>query len=417
MKTPKPIFQLVVFFLVVGFRVYNAQGNALKLEEVRQEVMERNPSIQAAKARADARKYSAKIERSLPAPEFSYERWGLGGGKIAEESWYGIRQKIPFPSKLSRKAQSMEHEANAQGYHAQGTERELLSQAEKAYFDLFYYSRALPNVEENAILFRQFIRSGAAKYATSEIAQVDLVRAQTELTKLLNLKITLEQEKASIDLELKTLMNRVFDVPLGTPEAPTMRELPNVDALEHWALSNRPEVRAAEHHIEHLRANRAVAKLEYVPDFEVRYAYRTRPLLDNDSMVMVGIELPFFWLNRPRAVNRMAEAELKEAQANFSSLQLETRAAIHRAWTGADTARRSAQLIETTLLPQARQTQKIMVKAYATRQVTFLDLVDAERTRLDAELEWASQLRNFGQRIADLERLLGNSLSEVSYEK
>jgi outer membrane protein TolC len=416
MKNPKPIYYAALGFFI-GSWALGAENNVLKLDDVRQEVLAHNPAVQAAQSRAQARKDAVSLERTLPAPEVSYERWGIGAGEAAEENWYGIRQKFPFPTKFSRRARSAEHEARAEAYHAIGTERDLLLEADKAYFDLFLYSQALPLMQENINLLRRFLGSGNAKYATGQIAQTDLIRAQTELTKLLNQQITLEQERVSTELTLKTLMNHAFEDALGIPEAPVLRELPKIKALEEWALGHRPEVKAAEHHIEHFQADRAVAKQEYVPDFEIRYAYRERPLGEDDSFIMAGIELPFVWFSRPRALNRIAEQRLTEAQASLASLQLETRAALWKAWTAAETARRSVVLIETTLIPQARQAQNTMEKAYTTGHARFLEWLDTQRVRLDAELEWVTQLRTYGQGVADLERLLGNRLTEIADEK
>lgn len=416
MKYPKPVFYAALGFLI-GTSAFGAENDVLKLDDVRREVLAHNPAVQAAQSRAQARKDAVSLERTLPAPEVSYERWGIGGDAAAEENWYGIRQKFPFPTKFSRQARSSEHEARAEEYHAIGTERDLLLEAEKAYFDLFFYSRALPLMQENINLLRRFLGSGNAKYATGQIAQTDLIRAQTELTKLLNQQITLEQEKVSTELTLKTLMNHPFEDDLGVPETPLLHELPKVAVLEQWALSHRPEVKAAEHHIEHFQADRSVAKQEYIPDFEIRYAYRERPLGEDDSFIMAGIELPFLWFSRPRALNRIAGQKLTEAEADLASLQLETRAALWKAWTAAETARRSAVLIETTLIPQARQAQNTMEKAYTTGHARFLEWLDTQRIRLDAELEWVTQLRIYGQGVAVLERLLGNRLTEITYEK
>ncbi len=68
------------------------------------------------------------------------------------------------------------------------------------------------------------------------------------------------------------------------------------------------------------------------------------------------------------------------------------------------------ELYRTTVLPQAEQTLEAAQAGYRTDRADFLDLIDAERTLLDYQLEYIRALVRLEQQRAALEHVIGQSL-------
>ena len=94
---------------------------------------------------------------------------------------------------------------------------------------------------------------------------------------------------------MNALLDRVPNSPLGVPAEPA---LPSLDFaakdLETKALESRPEVHAARHHVDHMKAELWAARSEYLPDASLQYCRR---VFDNDrkddNIVMVKFNVHF----------------------------------------------------------------------------------------------------------------------------
>ena len=105
----------------------------------------------------------------------------------------------------------------------------------------------------------------------------------------------------------------------------------------------------------------------------------------------------------------MREAEERLAAARSHRFaeedELVARAdAILYEWRDAD---RRAALYDSALLPKAVQSLEATMTAYQTGRGRFLDVIDAQRTLLDFELELARARADRGRSAASLEAITG----------
>ncbi len=73
-------------------------------------------------------------------------------------------------------------------------------------------------------------------------------------------------------------------------------------------------------------------------------------------------------------------------------------------------AARKIDLYGDTLIPKARQSLKATEAAYRAGEATFVDLVDAERVRLEFQLAHERALANHAIRLGQLRMLVGRPL-------
>jgi outer membrane protein TolC len=150
-----------------------------------------------------------------------------------------------------------------------------------------------------------------------------------------------------------------------------------------------------------------VAKLASAPEFEVRVEARQfagrSGFQEYDTGVFINI--PWLWRGKYKAMVKeardergMAEAEL-QAEINMTMLD------VKETYTKADAALRLMKLYDEKLLPKARQLIEATRAAYETGDVTFLELVEAQKALRDAQLAQARAMAEHGRSRAELDSI------------
>ncbi|MBK8576497.1 MAG: TolC family protein [Elusimicrobia bacterium] len=412
---------LAIIFFMASEGVWGGETNVspLSLATVMEVVQRDNPEIKAARERW--RSFAARVAQSATPdkPRLEFERMYSPRGKNvwtdAEEKNIVISQEIPFPTTLyyaSRRARQEAEEAEA-GFQAK--ELDVLSRAKRAYSMLYLSHHAIQIFKENADLMGQFSKVAEARYAAGKATQSDALKAQVELSKMLNELVSLQQEKEINAAMLNTLLNRSPESPLGIPQEPNPQTLAlSLAQLEAQAVESRPDLRGAALAVEKSRTQVTLGRSDYLPDLMLQY--RRRDMADGmDSHdAMVGFTLPlWFWKQGARV--REARAERDMALAEYQSMKNMTHFDVKSLLVKVQTSHRLAELYQTSVLPQAEHALNVTSAAYRADKMSFLELLDAVRSLLQFRLEYYEHLSQYEQFKAELERVVGVDL--VSKEK
>jgi cobalt-zinc-cadmium efflux system outer membrane protein len=382
-------------------------------------VQQENPEIKAAQERWQA--YRARIAQAATPdkPRLDFERMYAPQGENvwsdAKEKNLILSQTIPFPTTLyyaGRKARQEAEEAEA-SYLAK--EQDVLARAKHAYARLYLSRHAIHIFEENVDLMRQFSKVAEAKYVAGKASQSDALKAQVELSKMLNELVTLQQEKETNEALLNTLLNRSPDSPLGFPmdlDPHILKE--SVSDLEVLALNCSPVLRGAAMAVDRSQTQVTLGRSDYLPEIMLQYRRREMDTGLDSHDAMVGFTLPL-WFWKQGAIVKEARAERHMAQAEYQSMKNETRYDVKSLFVKVQTAQRLIELYQTSVLPQAEQALKIAEASYRADKMSFLDLLDAVRSLLQFRLEHYGHFAQCEQFKADLERVVGVPL--VSKEK
>lgn len=375
----------------------------------------RNPEIVAARKMWEMARAKVAAESAWPAPEVGVEYWGFARSSLnagtAEEKWYDVAQTVPFPGKLSLRGRSAAHAARREEENYRATELEVVSQVKQAYFDLLLAQKTVKVLEETAEILRRIAGTAESKYAVGKTSQPSVLRAQVELSKTQNAAITARQSRDTARAKLNALLARPVETPLEAEEEPKLEPIPEAAELEKSAFANRPEVHAAGHHVDHMRAELAAQRADYLPDFMLQYTLRERNNMRPDSVAMVKMTLPFLWFRRQRAIIRSTVAEKEHADAALEAARVKTAYEIRETAAALDAARRMVELYRTTILPQSEQSLRVAESGYRADRIAFLELMEAEKALVDSKLEYYKAVSDYGTRLSQLERVMGVELA------
>jgi outer membrane protein, heavy metal efflux system len=412
---------LAVLFLLNNKTAAQQAEAASALDALVAEALERNPELSALRRGFDARRARVPQAKALPEPMLSYGYAGnaplppfdIQKGDPASARMVSFTQEFPYPGKLALKGKQANVEAEAGYWEYEQARLNLVAEVKDAYFDLFYLHKALATVAKNKTLLERFTRIAEASYTVGKAPQQDVLKAQVEVSKLLEQQTLLEQRRQLAEARLNSLLFRAPDRPLGAPAEVKPREFKSSLAqLGELALANYPGLKVQRRRIDREQYGVELAHKEFYPDFTVSLTYFNRPGLPEMYGVNVGVKLPlYFWQKqRPALVEATANAAAERQRFEQTHTLLFLR--IRERHLAAQSAQRLAQLYRTTILPQASLVLEAALAGYEADKADFLTLLDSLVTLLNYELSYYEQLSNQEKAIAALEPFIGVSLRE-----
>lgn len=373
-----------------------------------------NPEIRAALKRWEAARRRIASEATPDKPRLDIERMYAPSGKTplngADEKALAITQELPFPSTLYLRGSRAAKAAAVAEQAYLAKVREVRAKTRSAYAALYLASRSRGLLEENVDLMRRFAKVAESKVAAGTSAESDALKAQVELTRMLNMGLAVDEERELASVMLNALMGRPAGEPLGSPrDLRPGRVEKAFEELEAAAFARRPELRQAVLAAELSGTSLSLARSEFLPDVMLTYRSRRDPMRGRTSDAVLGLSLPL-WFWKPAAMIAEASAERDMAEAELESARLMTAADLRTAFVRARTAQRLVESYRTSLLPQAESALKVAESGYRAGWTTFLDLLDAQRSLLSFKLEYYQYLAEYERRAAELERIVGEGL-------
>jgi outer membrane protein TolC len=387
---------------------------SLRLTDVIEEARAQNPDITAARARAQAAAYLPRQVSAYDDPVFSYEAWNAPESfdvARADNNILKLSQKVPFPGKRTLAGTAAERDADVARSEADMVQLDVIAAVKRAYWDLWLVHENLLVYSRDQDLVERLARIAEQKYAVGQVSQPDVLRAQVELTRLINRVSTERLGVETARAELGALLSREDPGTIGIPEEPVnMRLEENLATLTDLGLRQRPELAAQQASIARFEANRRSARLGYFPDFEFA-AERFYNFDRRDGLgAMVSISIPLVYKYKYDAAVGEASARITTAQADLRRLQDRIRREVRQAFLRARTALAQRDLFLSTHIPQAEQALRASLTSYETGRLDFLSLIDSVRAIESVHLEHFQAEADFEKAYADLERAVGGDV-------
>jgi multidrug efflux system outer membrane protein len=260
------------------------------------------------------------------------------------------------------------------------------------------------------------------RYRRGLTSSLDVRQARRILAGARALLPSLRQELSITQQRLSVLLGRYPETrpPRKQPEDYFQRLEPVPPGLTSDLLLRRPDLKSAEAGLRALNARVGVAKASRFPRItltgesgyssdELSNLFRPETQLWN---IALGIAQPLFDAGRLKAGQRAAEARYDQGAAQFAKTLLTAFSEVE----GALVARREELERRERLLrffQEARATQEVAESRYSRGLVNYLDVLEAQRTRFEAEENLVLvDLAIFTNRVS-LHRALGGGWAQL----
>ena len=419
-----PPSHALLFALALAFASSTwAQEAALgsSVESLLAYAQQHNAEIAAMRHEAQAAQERIVPAGALPDPRFratlqditqmGTQNPSILPGRVGKAG-YLFMQDVPWFGKRELRSEIARQDAQGAQARTAGTWAELSSRIQGAYVQLWFVQRNEQLLHENLGLMAQLEQVALTRYAGGLAAQQDVIRAQVEQGGMAAEQIALQMEHHHLHAKVNALLGRDPDAALAPPA--TLRALPAAQQLD-WSLlrervqAKNPQLFAEEARVQSAQKSRDLVRRNRYPDFTFGVSPMQSGTAIKEWELMVELNIPLQQGSRA-AQEREAEAMLSAAQARRRAAADQLFSDLTQSLSALDAARRSAELMESRLLPQAELTFQSALAAYENGKVDFATLLDAQKQIRQARLGQLKAQQDAHLQLAEIERILGETL-------
>jgi outer membrane protein TolC len=414
---------LIILFVSMGMINYGRaeENTTLSLPSLIDEALSKNPMLST-----KDNQVKALGERIPPAGTLPDPKLKLGLANLPEEFDFNespmsqkqiaLSQKLPFPGKLRLKKEMARDEYNLSRAEFDYNQLELINRVKTTYYSLFFIEKSIGITEKNKTVLENFLEIARTRYTVGKGIQQDVMKAEVELSRMIEKLVMLKQQKTTATAQLNTLLGREPATPLeGSPEVSKTTFSLNPEKIRNASLEDHPLLRSVESLQGKAESAHSLARREYYPDFEVTFAYAQR----EDSFHQdrpdffsgfVGINLPIWHKTKLSRKVEETRYTILSAEKRCEDTRNNLQFRISNILAEIDQNDHLINLYQDGIVPQATHTLNSSLASYQVGTVDFLTLLTNLLTLFRYELEYYRVLTDYEKNLANLELAMGKRL-------
>ena len=376
-----------------------------------------NPALAAFSWEVRAREAGTIQAGLLPNPEIEALLEEFGGSGSVEgfkgaETTILLGQLIPLGGKISKRKRLAALGASLAEWDYEAARLDVLTGTAKAFADVLAAQRELEITEELAGLAERVYSTVAEQAAAGQISPIHEKRAGVALSQA---KIRAARARRGLEAARKSAAakwgstNPRFTMAEGSLDI--LSPLPPYDHLAEYVSQN-PDIARWAAEMEEREAALSLEKADAIPDPFVSGGYR-RIAENDDNAFVVGLSIPIPILNRNQGGILEARRRVSKAEEEKRDALVTVSAFLSAAYKDLSAAYEEAETLRNEVLPDAGSAYESIFEGYREGKFTLLDVLDAQRTVFDTEIQYIQALRAYHHSLADVGRLTGTPIDEI----
>ena len=376
-------------------------------------VLKRNADIPAMQAAWQAAQARIEQASAFDDPRLSYQiaPQTLGQNNVDFGQKFSISQRLPWSGKRGLRADVTRFEADASHEGVNRARLRLTEATQRSYADWYFVHAALRINRINQSLLVEFQNIAQIKYAAGRTSKQDVLRAEVEATLLEHRNIVLERQRREVLSRINTLLQRLPDKPLPEPGGLSkVITLPSINTMRQQALKNHPDLRALQARILASRRRQALSERDFYPDVTVSVGYNSLWNQD-EKRLMVGASINIPLRGKRNAATDETRAQTLRLDADQKTKVAKILDAVQRAYEQVRENEHVLKLYQNRLLPLAEENLAAAQSEYESGSGGFLDLISAEKNRIQTHLQLEQARADYHRRLATLKYTIGGPLA------
>lgn len=423
MNTQRILLWILIAVLSVGPGIAAQQPPtppaAVNLADLLREAEQKHPAIRAVARMVEAKRARVPQAKSLPDPTATVGWMGniapfdVQRGDPSSYRGISAMEEFPYPGKLRLRGEIASKDVSAEQWTLEAVRRQIRREVEIAYFELWSVEKALDITQKDKDLLEKFERIAEEKYKVGKGLQQDVLRAQVEVSRVLQRLTILQQRQRTFQAEINSLLLRPPDSPLG-PLAPVEKSLLNysLEELLSHAEASAPEIRRQQELIEQSQYAVNLARKDYYPDFRVGYMYQQRPNMPDMHGFTFGINIPIFYKTKQRQAENEAASSLAGNHETREAIRTALFFQVEEQYLQARASDELLTLYSKAIVPQSTLALESGLASYQVGSLDFLSLITSFTSVLDYEINYYDELANYQKALARLEEITGIQLTK-----
>ncbi len=374
-------------------------GPALKLEELEQMALTRNPTLSQANAEVRAAEGTKQQSGLYPNPTVGYYGDEIRGGSFrsGKEGAF-LSQTIVLGGKLGAARQTAEQQRLQAVINVEAQRYRVLSGVRSLYYEVLAAQRLVQIRRQLLSLANDAVDTSHQLGNVGEADQPDILQSEVEAEQAGLALASAKQDHLSLWQMLAATVGNP-DLPLGRVEG-DLEVVPQLDQQEWLAktLNESPQIKYAQQDVDRSKAELGEAKKAPVPDIQISANLSQdneplEPLNTRTGIVggaQVGVQLPIF--NRNQGNVEKAKADLERSQAEVQRIQLDLRRQASALFRDYATARMTADRYHDSMLPRAQKAYELYKASYQNMAAAYPQVLIAQRTLFQLQVDYIHAL-------------------------
>lgn len=315
-----------------------------------------------------------------------------------------VAQTVETGGKRSRRVELAMENIRSSEFEMQLQRNQIVSRVSLAYWAAAGDAQVRDLLQEEVVNFDRVVQFHRDRVREGAAPEVDLLRIEVERDRLVSLARTAAQEAERTRIALFREMGKL-EFPSVVLAEPLVQLRPVELLAPDMVLERRVEMILAREAIQQARANFRLQQSNAKPDPDLHLGYERIAGFDT---LYAAAQIPLPVRNRNQGQIEAAAAEMRAAESSVAATESAIRSELESALREYESRQK---LLNDTLRPmrdRANEVYQIVDAAYRETGSDLLRLLDAERTKIDAEVMYARALSEFQQSVVALQTAQGN---------
>lgn len=367
--------------------------------------LQHNPGLKAASQEVDIAAGQRIQAGAIPNPELSFLSEGLQ--KDNRTTTIMLNQAIELGGKRGARIAAADRDGAVASAELAAARNDLRADVVAAYFDVLAAQERMTLASTSRELARNAAAAASRRVAAGRISPVEETRARVAEA---NSRIEMSQAGSELALARRRLASTwggsapsfgQVEIPPVVMMRPSAQELATM-------LAHSPQLLRARLEVERQLARAKLERSRQLPDLTVSVgSKRDEQFGQRQTVVGLSLPIPLFDRNQGNVLSALRRTD--KARAELAAVENRLAAELAQASQRLDAAEGELNIIRADILPGAQSAFEAAVKGFELGKFSFLDVLDAQRTLVQAKTQYVRLLAESHRAGADIERLLGRS--------
>lgn len=365
-----------------------------------------NADLSAARHELSATDGAVQQAGLLPNPTLEVERVDRKRADDVRETTFLISQPLELGGKRSARVQAAERGRDSAAAALSARQAEIRANVIDAWFAVLAAQEQLRLAQASSELAQRAAQATGRRVVAGKVSPVEETRAKVAAA-----SVTLELLRARSEL---AVARKKLSAMWGNPSPRFEKADGDIDqlpalpdqAMLHHRLAQAPAMALAR---SELASRQSLAQVELsrrVPDVTLNLGSKRSEELGR-SQLIVGFSVPLPLFDRNQGNVLETARRVDKARDELSSTALRLDSDLAQAREDFDLAREQALALRTDIVPGAQSAYAAATTGFENGKFGFLDVLDAQRTLLDARSQYLNALAQAHRAYASITRILG----------
>ncbi|MES2356230.1 MAG: TolC family protein [Pseudomonadota bacterium] len=381
-----------------------ARPALLTLQSAMEMALQQNREIAAASREVDAVDGAVQQAGKIPNPELSYIV--EGGRQPTRTSTIQLNQPIELGGKRSARMNTATSSREVASMELAVKRLDIRAITVTAFYGVLIAHEQHRLAMESLELAQRATNATAKRVVAGKISPVEESKARIAES---TARLELTQAAGNLASSRQRLAST-----LGTTQAlfgqvtGELQVLPPIPALELLIdrLKDSPAYQRARWEVSRRIGLTDIERAKQIPDVVLAVGRKKDEQLSySQPIVGVSIAIPIFDRNQGNV--REAAHRVEKAQEELAATEIQLHADITQAYQQFNVARDEVVLLQKDVIPGAQRVYEAAAKGFDYGKLSYLDMLDAQRTLAQAKLQYLRVLSDMVRAASELERLVG----------